>query len=224
MVHLRNVCRVVVVTLLESLGSDAVNPLVFCRRATISQQFYSHISHTVASKHNSRSKLLLRETRNIAANHRQAHAETKTLEVTQPQRNQASPSGAIRQANKHRGASNADKVGNHHSRAARVGPLAADEAASEQSSKLHETTGDLQVLGTKSVEAEVLDDQRSETCDGGVGNLSGHSQNEENPSLGVGNSLPGLVDLEVVVLDTLSVGGNSLDGDGALSLVKEPCR
>ena len=172
MVHLRNICRVVVVALLESLGSDAVT-----RISTLSPDrciliiCYSHVSHTVASEHDRRSQLLLRETRDIAANHGQAHAESKALEVTQPQRNQASPSSGVWQANKHRGASNANKVGNHHGRAARVGPLAADEATAEQSSKLHETTGDLQVLRAESVEAEVFDDQGSETCDGSIRHL-----------------------------------------------------
>ena len=182
------------------------------------------IAHAVSGEQGSTRELFLGVSGDVARDNCQAHAKSKTLEVTQPQRNQASPGGTVWQTNKHRGASNTNEVGNHHGGATRVGPFAANETASEESSKLHETTGDLQVLGTKSVEAEVLDDQRSETCDGGVGNLSGHSQNEENPSLGVGNSLPGLVDLEVVVLDTLSVGSNSLDGDGALSLVKEPCR
>ena len=156
---------------LKVLGPMLLEALVSYPQPIISQQFHSHISHTIASEHNSRGKLLLREPRNVAANHRQAHAEPKTLEVTQPQRNQASPSSTVRQTNKHRGASNADKVGDHHGRAARVGPFAADEAASEESSELHEATGDLQVLRAESIKAEVFDDQGSETCNSGVGDL-----------------------------------------------------
>ena len=85
-----------------------------------------------------------------------------TREIAQPKRNQASPCSARWQADKHRGASDADQVGNHHGRTARVRPFTTDEAASEKSGKLDETTRDLQVLGAEGAEAEVFNDEGGE--------------------------------------------------------------
>lgn len=151
----------IVVTLLECLGSDTANKLAQCFQFR-NQRFHSHISHTITSKHQRRSKLLFREARDVTANHSQAHAESKTLEVAQPKRNQASPGRARGQADKHCSAGNTDQVGDHHGGTARVGPFTADEATTEKGGELHEATGDLQVLGAEGAEAEVFDDEGCE--------------------------------------------------------------
>jgi hypothetical protein len=58
-------------------------------------------------------------------------------------------------------------------------------------------------------------------CDGSVRNLSGDRKNKEDPGLRISQRLPELIDLEVVVLDTLPVGSHSLHCDSALALSQE---
>ena len=122
--NLRNVCRVVVITRLERLGPN-------------------DIAYAIGGEHERSSQLLLRVSGNVAADHRQAHAEAQTLEVTQPKPDQATPLVALWQTNKHCSASDANHVGDDHRRATSVGPLAADEATAEESGELDEPTGDL---------------------------------------------------------------------------------
>lgn len=59
---------------------------------------------------------------------------------------------------------------------------------------------------------------RTYTSDGGVGHLGRDGKYEQNPSLGVKQSLPDLINLEVVVLDALSVCSDAFDRHGALAL------
>lgn len=120
------------------------------------------VANTVTSEQQSGSKLLLGVSRNVAADHRQAHAETQALEVAKPKGYQAAPFVIIGQTNKHAGTSDTDQIGNNHGGTARVGPLAADEATSQKSRKLNKTARNLQVLRSQGVEAETSDDQRGE--------------------------------------------------------------
>lgn len=69
------------------------------RRLTILERLRpDNIPHTVPRKHHSPRDLLLRGPRDIRTNHRQAHAESQTLEIAQPKRNQTAPLIGIREA------------------------------------------------------------------------------------------------------------------------------
>lgn len=106
--------------------------------------------------------MFLSEARDVRADHSQAHAETQTLEVAEPQSDQTTPFLIIGQAHEESGSNNADEVCDDHGRAARVGPFAADEAAAEEGGELDETAGDLEILRAERVEAETADDQGCE--------------------------------------------------------------
>jgi hypothetical protein len=80
--------------------------------------FYSHVTNAVPREHKRSSDLLLGESRNIRADHRQAHAETQTLEVAEPQRDQTTPFLIIGQAHEKSGADDTDQVCDDHGRAA----------------------------------------------------------------------------------------------------------
>ena len=106
--------------------------------------------------------MFLSEARDVRADHSQAHAETQTLEVAEPQSDQTTPFLIIGQAHEESGSNNADEVCDDHGRAARVGPFAADEAASQKRGELDETTRDLKILRAQCVEAETADDEGCE--------------------------------------------------------------
>ena len=78
----------------------------------------SHVTNAVSSEHKRSSYLLLSEAGNVRADHRQAHAETQTLEIAEPQRDQTTPFLVVRQADEKSGADDADKVCDDHGRAA----------------------------------------------------------------------------------------------------------
>jgi hypothetical protein len=122
----------------------------------------SHVTNAVSSEHERSCDLLLRESGDIRADHRQAHAEAQTLEVAEPQRDQTTPFLIIGEANEKSGANDADEVCDDHGRAARVGPFAADESASDKGGELDETARDLEILRAECVEAETADDQGCE--------------------------------------------------------------
>lgn len=124
--------------------------------------FDSHVSNAVPCEHQSSSNLLLSETRDIRADHRQTHAETQTLEIAEPESDKTTPFLVFGQTDEESGADDTDEVRDDHCGAARVGPFAADEAASEEGGELDETAGDLEVLRSQRVEAETSDDQRCE--------------------------------------------------------------
>ena len=148
-IDLRNVRRVITRSFacFESLGTNAARILsVYAfshRRSTGSN---SHVANTVSSEHKRSSDLLLREAGNVGADHGQAHAEAQTLEVAEPQSDQATPLLIVRQADEESRADDADEVCDDHGGAARVGPFATDEAAAEEGGELDETAGDLEVL------------------------------------------------------------------------------
>ena len=106
--------------------------------------------------------MFLSEARDVRADHSQAHAETQTLEVAEPQSDQATPLLIVRQADEESRADDADEVCDDHGGAARVGPFATDEAAAEEGGELDETAGDLEILRAERVEAETADDQGCE--------------------------------------------------------------
>lgn len=124
--------------------------------------FDSHVSNAVPREHQSSSNLLLSETRDIRADHRQTHAETQTLEIAEPESDKTTPFLVFGQTDEESGADDTDEVRDDHRGAARVGPFAADKAASEEGGELDETAGDLEVLRSQRVEAETSDDQRCE--------------------------------------------------------------
>jgi hypothetical protein len=164
-IDLRNVSRVIarIFARFESLGTDAARDLsVNASERSGDNGINSHVTNAVTREHERSSDLLLRESRDVGADHRQAHAEAQTLEVAEPQSDKTAPFLIIRQAHEESGADDADEVCDDHGGAARVGPFAADEAAAEEGGELDETTGDLEVLCTESVEAETADDQGCE--------------------------------------------------------------
>ena len=73
------------------------------RRLTILERLRpDDVSHAVPSKQNRPGNLLLGIPRNIGAHHRQTHAETQALEIAQPERDQAPPLVAVREADQQR--------------------------------------------------------------------------------------------------------------------------
>jgi hypothetical protein len=106
--------------------------------------------------------LLLSEARDVGADHRQAHAETQTLEVAEPQSDQTAPFLIVGQTHEKSGADDTDEVCDDHGRAAGVRPFAADEAAAKEGGELNEPAGDLEILRAQRVEAETFDDQGRE--------------------------------------------------------------
>lgn len=120
------------------------------------------IAYAISCEHERSGKLLLRVSSDIAADHGQAHAEAQALEVAQPKRDEATPLVAFWETDKHCCTSDADHVCDNHRWTACVGPFAANEATSEESCELYETTRNLEVLSAQGVEAELSDDQRSE--------------------------------------------------------------
>ena len=77
---------------------------------------------------------------------------------------------------------------------------------------MYSSSRDLEILRPKGGKSEGRDNYARERRQGGVGNLSANSHHEEDPCLGVFDCLPCLVGLEMMVLDTLSIGRYTTDG------------
>ena len=61
------------------------------------------------------------------------------------------------------------------------------------------------------------------TRDCRVGDLSANGHNEQDPGFGVAERLPHLVDLEMLVLDTLPIGSHPIHSHRPLPFAQESC-
>lgn len=179
------------------------------------------IAYTIPGKQDGASELLLCGASDVAADHGQAHAKSQSLEKAEPQSDKTAPFVAARQSNKKSSTNYAYGVGCHHCETADTRPTRANEAASQKRNKLNRTSGNLQVLRSESTEAEGINDDGGKGRNGRVGHLSTNGHDEEDPGLGISECLPHLVRLEVTVLNTLSVGRDSLYCDDPFTLVQK---
>jgi hypothetical protein len=76
------------------------------------------ISYTVTGEQRRARQLFLRIACYITAHNSQAHAETETLEIAQPQGNEATPFVGCWKCHEHRGADDAEQIGDSHRDAA----------------------------------------------------------------------------------------------------------
>lgn len=144
------------------------------------------------------------------------------MEVAEPEGDETAPFVGGGEADEQAGADDADAVSDDHGGTARVvRPARADVAADDEGEELDGAAGDLEVLGTEGAEAKRADDDAGEGGDGGVGDLGADGHDEEDPGLGVGGGLEGLVLGEVAVLHALLVGSDAVDCDQTFSLGQE---